>query len=432
MLKPAARDAVLKGWAALPSPFTYRFALGFRHDAGGVACYVDGGYAGRLMSGCRLKSVKFVVNPGAAVGDTSFAASPRAAGFRRVMICPLKPHLTEEKLAPWRFTSASVLWGPACGLLEKGASDAELEAYVRDHIGKYPHVGHALVFHESIRKYYDVAPELLGVKPDPALEQAEPPNLPFRTAGEFVLRGVRDEQRGDCLEVELTSKRPLPALASEYAVLRLKQPVVLSGEPTTLGLWVKGNSGWGQVFWEVEDAKGTRRMSCGTTEHGGEVMDYDGSVSIDFDGWAPSCRCRSPASRRSRTATPAASRTAGTSPATRCCCIRSRLPASPSPCRSRPCTSATWSAPTRCSASATWGCMSNGESSAAGAIAPWGIARPRACGGGPRALQTVSACRRTRRGAPRGAPAPRRARMSTSGRHRLIDRLEQAAQEALR
>jgi hypothetical protein len=120
---------------------------------------------------------------------------------------------------------------------------------------------------------------------DPLLEHADPPNLPFRTAGEFVLRGVKDEARGDCLEVELTPLRPLPALLSEYTALRLRQPLVLTGEPTTLGVWVKGNSGWGQVYWELEDAKGIRRISCGTTVHGGEVMDYDGSVSINFDGW---------------------------------------------------------------------------------------------------------------------------------------------------
>jgi hypothetical protein len=120
---------------------------------------------------------------------------------------------------------------------------------------------------------------------DPLLEHADPPNLPFRTAGEFVLRGVKDDEKGRCLEVELTPTRQLPALVSEYAVLRLRQPLVLAGEPTTLGLWVKGNSGWGQVFWEIEDAKGIRRISCGTTVHGGEVMDYDGSVSITFDGW---------------------------------------------------------------------------------------------------------------------------------------------------
>jgi len=73
---------------------------------------------------------------------------------------------------------------------------------------------------------------------------------------------------------------------SEYAVLRLKEPVTVKGEPTTLGLWVKGNSGWGEVYWEIEDANGVRRLSCGTTEHGGSVFDYDARLAtINFEGW---------------------------------------------------------------------------------------------------------------------------------------------------
>ncbi len=122
---------------------------------------------------------------------------------------------------------------------------------------------------------------------DPLLEQTSRPHLPFRTAGEFALRGVRDEERGDCLELELLPRRkPTAPLLSEYAVLRLAQPVTLPGQPTTLGVWVKGNSGWGQVYFEVEDAAGVRRVSCGTVVHDADVFDYDGRVSINFDGWA--------------------------------------------------------------------------------------------------------------------------------------------------
>ncbi len=122
---------------------------------------------------------------------------------------------------------------------------------------------------------------------DPLLEQTTAAHLPFRTAGQFSLRGVKDAEKGSCLEVELTPRRDLPTpLLSEYGVLRLKQPVTLPGRPTTLGVWVKGNSGWGQVYWEIEDAAGVRRVSCGTVVHDADVFDYDGRVSVDFDGWA--------------------------------------------------------------------------------------------------------------------------------------------------
>jgi len=121
---------------------------------------------------------------------------------------------------------------------------------------------------------------------DPLLEETTRTDLPYRTAGTFELRQVRDEEKGDCLEVELVAQTNLPALMSEYTVLRLKEPVTVEGEPTTLGLWVKGNSGWGEVYWEIEDAKGVRRLSCGTAEHGTSVFDYDGQLAtVNFDGW---------------------------------------------------------------------------------------------------------------------------------------------------
>ncbi|MCE5237383.1 hypothetical protein LLH23_02710 [bacterium] len=127
----------------------------------------------------------------------------------------------------------------------------------------------------------------LATMTDPLLEQTTAAHLPFRTAGQFSLRGVKDAEKGSCLEVELTPRRDLPTpLLSEYGVLRLKQPVTLPGRPTTLGVWVKGNSGWGQVYWEIEDAAGVRRVSCGTVVHDADVFDYDGRVSVDFDGWA--------------------------------------------------------------------------------------------------------------------------------------------------
>jgi len=127
----------------------------------------------------------------------------------------------------------------------------------------------------------------LSTAQDPLLEMVSEPHLPFRTAGNYVLREVRDRERGRCLEVELLPGDDLPTpLLSEYAVIRLKAPVTLPGEPTTVGVWVKGNSGWGQVYWEIKDAGGVRRISCGVTVHDADVFDYDGRAAINYDGWA--------------------------------------------------------------------------------------------------------------------------------------------------
>jgi hypothetical protein len=126
----------------------------------------------------------------------------------------------------------------------------------------------------------------LQTTPDSLLEQTQAAHLPFRTAGRFSMRGMKDPEKGSCLEVELLRRQqPATPLLSEYCVLRLKTPITLPGEPTTLGLWVKGNSGWGQVYWEIEDAAGVRRISCGTAAHDADVFDYDGRVSLNFDGW---------------------------------------------------------------------------------------------------------------------------------------------------
>ncbi len=124
----------------------------------------------------------------------------------------------------------------------------------------------------------------LAEGPDPLLENTDG-NMPYRTAGEYILRGVRDAEKGLCLEVELVPDYDLPAIMNEYAVIRLKEPVEVPGRPDTMGVWVKGNSGWGQVYFEIEDAGGVRRISCGTPVHNADVFDYDGRMSINFDGW---------------------------------------------------------------------------------------------------------------------------------------------------
>jgi 4-hydroxy-2-oxoheptanedioate aldolase len=56
--------------------------------------------------------------------------------------------------------------------------------------------------------------------------------------------------------------------------------VPIRGEPHTLGLWVKGNSSWGKVMFESEDAKGGNRRT-----HANQYHDWRGELSINFDGW---------------------------------------------------------------------------------------------------------------------------------------------------
>ena len=110
-------------------------------------------------------------------------------------------------------------------------------------------------------------------------------NESFRRPGVYQLSAVKDEQKGDCLELTLVKTNDCPALMQEYTFLKLAKPAELPGTPSTIGLWVKGNSSWGKVFWEIEDAEGERWLSAGTGGYGCDVYDWPERAGINFDGW---------------------------------------------------------------------------------------------------------------------------------------------------
>jgi len=70
-----------------------------------------------------------------------------------------------------------------------------------------------------------------------------------------------------------------------YASLKLKQPIRLPREVRRLGMWVKGNSCWGRVYWEFLDAHGERYFSAADETSGWEVSDWRDRSAINFDGW---------------------------------------------------------------------------------------------------------------------------------------------------
>ena len=103
---------------------------------------------------------------------------------------------------------------------------------------------------------------------------------PTRRPGKFELREVNDSERGRCLELELKREGTVPAIVGEYTALRLKEPVPIPGKPHSVGMWVRGDSSWGRVFWEITDAKGERWRSNGGYDGG----DWGSQSSMDFDG----------------------------------------------------------------------------------------------------------------------------------------------------
>lgn len=104
--------------------------------------------------------------------------------------------------------------------------------------------------------------------------------LPRHVPGKFSLRQVADAERGKCLELELHGDASLSDLIGEYCAISTSKPAPIPGEPHTLGLWVKGNSSWGKIVFEFQDAAGNVWRT-----HGNEWHDWPGELSINFDGW---------------------------------------------------------------------------------------------------------------------------------------------------
>ena len=106
-----------------------------------------------------------------------------------------------------------------------------------------------------------------------------------RRPGKFDLRIVDDAEKGRALEVKLLPQPDVPWPCPRYLVLEAVDAKPVAGEPTAVGMWVKGNSSWGRVMWEIEDAKGERFFSIGAPCGGWLVGDWKSRSYINFDGW---------------------------------------------------------------------------------------------------------------------------------------------------
>ena len=123
--------------------------------------------------------------------------------------------------------------------------------------------------------------ELLGGQIDKV--ETKPGEFPGRRAGKGVMKQVADEEKGSVIEVSLPEPDlKLPKLVSEYTALKLKKPVPLKELPATLGVWVKGNAGMGEVYFILEDQFKSFHISSG-----GSYGKYDvcGLQEINFSGW---------------------------------------------------------------------------------------------------------------------------------------------------
>lgn len=136
----------------------------------------------------------------------------------------------------------------------------------------------------------------LATAPEPLLEGKDY-NMLRKLAKNATVKEVTDSEKGKCLELSIKSDKSLNSQWSEYMIIRPGKAIPINEETNTIGLWVKGNSGWGEIYWELEDANGVRRISSSTEVHGANVLDYGARISLNYDGW---CFLSMPVTERSR------------------------------------------------------------------------------------------------------------------------------------
>lgn len=104
----------------------------------------------------------------------------------------------------------------------------------------------------------------------------------FRRDGKFEVKSVKDEEKGDAIELtDLTGETLAPMRNCCFLRFPKAEPV----EGDTLGLWVKGNSSWSSFVFEVTDAEGEVWISEGPGGYGTKLTDWSCAAAIDFDDW---------------------------------------------------------------------------------------------------------------------------------------------------
>ncbi len=131
----------------------------------------------------------------------------------------------------------------------------------------------------------DVA--LVTMEPDPMITSTHTDFLPINKPGKFSIANVNDPEKGKAISVtlDLSSDPYKSNYITEFTTIRLKEPVVVNGNPKAVGVWIKGNSSWGQVRFEIEDAQGEIFKGITTTCWGCDIYDWPGNTCLNFDGW---------------------------------------------------------------------------------------------------------------------------------------------------
>lgn len=155
-------------------------------------------------------------------------------------------------------------------------------------------VGRAFAADEALAAKAKVASPLasadgITLKPDADITSKGHPFFPVMIPGEFTLKAVTDEKMGPCLEVslDLEKNKDRSPYYTEFTTLRFAKPIPVEGMPELIGLRVKGDSNWGQIRFEITDAKGEVFKNRSTGRGWGcDIMDWPGNLAVNFDGWS--------------------------------------------------------------------------------------------------------------------------------------------------
>ena len=147
----------------------------------------------------------------------------------------------------------------------------------------------ALAAKSKVASAMDKAELFEPLSPDPQFESTHHSYFPYLKPSKFAMAMVKDEEKGDCVEVKLdpANESKHTEYVTEYTTLRFKEPVAIEGEPELIGVWVRGNSNGGQIRFEIEDADGEvfKNLSTGQ-DWCCDIMDWPGNLAVGFDGWS--------------------------------------------------------------------------------------------------------------------------------------------------
>ncbi len=140
----------------------------------------------------------------------------------------------------------------------------------------------------SVAASFDNTDLLAKAEPDEIFTSQHNSFLPILKPGKFSVQTVQDAEKGSAIQVKLdVGTDPYKSkYITEFTTLELKEPKALAGKPAAIGVWVKGNSNWGQIRFTIEDAQGEIFHNLTTGRSWGcDIQDWSGELAVNFDGW---------------------------------------------------------------------------------------------------------------------------------------------------